>query len=134
LFQCLGYARVKRLSLLRKAFEEIAKVKQADQRHNIRPDRRARDHEIDYTKTDGIDDVDLLSELIVGEKLHVDAICESVAREAFDKIIVIDAAVGDFWLFGNEDDKRSVIGAARAARTMAGAAAMPTSKDRRLTR
>ena len=72
-----------------------AEVEQADQRHNIRPDRRARDHEINHTKTDGIDDINLLPELIVREKLDIDAVSETMCPEAFDEVIVVDAPIGE---------------------------------------
>jgi hypothetical protein len=44
LLQRLGRAGVKRLGLLRKLFEQIAEIEQADQRHDIRRDRGAGDH------------------------------------------------------------------------------------------
>ena len=95
LLQRFGRAAVERLGLLREAFEEIAEVEQADQGHDIRPDRCAGDHEIDDAETYRVDDVDLLAELIVGEELHVDPIGEAVGRQMLDQIVVIDPAVGE---------------------------------------
>ena len=95
LLERLGRAGVKRLGLLRETFEQIAEIEQADQRHDVRPDRSAGDHQVDHAETDGIDDVDLLAELIVGKELHLDAVGEAMGREALDEIVVVNAAVGE---------------------------------------
>lgn len=75
-----------------------------------------------------------LAELIVGEELHIDAIGQSVGCEALDEIIVICAAIGELrlvWQRGRQAQRHR-----RCARGThnGGATAIPTSKDRRLTR
>ena len=89
-------AAFERPGLLREACKEIAEVEGADQRHQIRRDRGARHHEVDDPELHRVDDVDLLTELIVGKKGDVDLLGKPVGFEVLDQIVVIDAAVGVF--------------------------------------
>src|SRR5258708_14382042 len=92
----LGGAGVERLGLLRKTGEEITEVEGANQRHQIGRDRRARHHQVDDAELDRIDDVDFLTELVVGQERDLDLLAETVRLQAFDQVVVVDAAIGVF--------------------------------------
>ncbi|MGY4314330.1 hypothetical protein ACVWW1_003657 [Bradyrhizobium sp. JR3.5] len=84
------------LGLLLVAGEEVAEIESADQRHQVRRDRRARNHQVDHPELHRVDDVDLLAELIVGKEGDLDLLAEPVRLQALDEVVVVDAAVGIF--------------------------------------
>ena len=96
----LGSTGIKGFGLLRKTGEEIAEVEGPDQRHQIGRDRGARYHQVDHPQLDGIDDIDFLTQLVVGEEGDVDLFAEAVDLEVLDQAVVVDAAVGIFGIVG----------------------------------
>src|ERR1019366_1062421 len=54
----------------------------------------------DYAEFHGIDDIDFLTELIVGKEGDLDLLVEPVRFQAFDEVVVIDAAVGKSGVVG----------------------------------
>ena len=83
---------------MREAVEHVAEIEQADERNNVGRDRGARNHQIDDTELDGIDDVDFLTELVVREEIDLDLLAEAFQLQVLDEGIVGDAPTAEFWI------------------------------------
>jgi len=57
-------------------------------------------HQVDHTQFDGIDDIDFLTELVVGEESDFDLLAKPVGFQILHQIVVIDPAVGIFGIVG----------------------------------
>src|SRR5476649_1271235 len=68
-------------------------------RSNV-PTRGTRLAEIDDAELDGIDDVDLLAQLVVGKECDFDLLTKPIGLKILDQVLIIDAAVGEFGIVG----------------------------------